>query len=133
MGIFDIFKKKKEELPEEAQKWNKMWDLWTEEEIESPYKELMTYQSEINNGGHAQYFDNVANVSNLKQEMKELKKLLSPKLIDNLDKAYKANLILEKEDNEEAEAILEECDNTYYDNEEEINELLKERASKIDL
>lgn len=31
MGLFDIFKKKKEvELTEEQLKWNKMWELWTE-------------------------------------------------------------------------------------------------------
>ena len=55
MGLFDLFKKKKVELTEEQLKWNKMWDLWTDGEAESPYAELMTYQSEINNGGHGQY------------------------------------------------------------------------------
>ncbi len=47
MGLFDIFKKKKVELTEEQQKWNKMWELWTEENVESPYSELMTYQRNI--------------------------------------------------------------------------------------
>ena len=132
MGILDIFKKK-EEIPEEAQKWNKMWDLWTEEQIESPYKELMTYQSEINNGGHSQYFCNIESISNIEDELKKIKSILPQNLIDNLNKAYKANQILENEENEEAETIIEECDNTFYENENLINDLLNERASKIEL
>ena len=132
MGILDIFKKK-EEIPEEVQKWNKMWDLWTEEQIESPYKELMTYQSEINNGGHSQYFCNIDSIINIEDELKELKSILPQNLIDNLNKAYKANQILENEENEEAETIIEECDNTFYENENLINDLLNERASKIEL
>lgn len=132
MDILDIFKKK-EEIPEEAKKWNKMWDLWTEEQIESPYKELMTYQSEINNGGHSQYFCNIESISNIEDELKKLKSILPQNLIDNLNKAYKANQILENEENEEAETIIEECDNIFYENENLINDLLNERASKIEL
>ena len=132
MCILDIFKKK-EEIPEEAEKWNKMWDLWTEEQIESPYKELMTYQSEINNGGHSQYFCNIEIISNIEDELKKIKSILPQNLIDNLNKAYKANQILENEENEEAETIIEECDNTFYENENLINDLLNERASKIEL
>ena len=40
----------------EGQKWDKMLDLWVEGAAESPYAELMTYQAEVNNGGHDQYF-----------------------------------------------------------------------------
>ena len=132
MCILDIFKKK-EEIPEEAEKWNKMWDLWTEEQIESPYKELMTYQSEINNGGHSQYFCNIESISNIEDELKKIKSILPQNLIDNLNKAYKANQILENEENEETETIIEECDNIFYENENLINDLLNERASKIEL
>ena len=67
MSFFDLFKKKKKEQPTEELKWNKMWDLWAEEKASSPYAELMTYESEINNGGHMQFFDNVSNTSNLPQ------------------------------------------------------------------
>ena len=119
MCILDIFKKK-EEIPEEAEKWNKMWDLWTEEQIESPYKELMTYQSEINNGGHSQYFCNIESIINIEDELKELKSILPQNLIDNLNKAYKANQILENEENEEAETIIEESDNTFNEYENAI-------------
>ena len=69
MGLFDFFKKKKVELTEEQLKWNKMWELWAEEKVASPYSELMTYQSEINNGGHSQYFTNIKNVSDIQKEV----------------------------------------------------------------
>ncbi len=134
MGLFNIFKKKKVELTEEQQKWNKMWELWTEEKVESPYAELMTYQSEINNGGHDQYFLNVGNTGNIEKEISALESILSKKLATNLKKAYKAYLVLEeKEDDEKAEEILEQCDDVFYENEEEINNLLEEYASKIEL
>ncbi len=134
MGLFDIFKKKKVELTEEQSKWNKMWELWTEEKVDSPYAELMTYQSEINNGGHDQYFTNVENTSDLNKEISALEQILSAELKNNLNKAYKAYLILEKkEEDEEAEETLEQCDDVFYENEEEINRLLEEYACKIEL
>ena len=134
MGLFDIFKKKKVELTEEQLKWNKMWELWTEEKVDSPYAELMTYQSEINNGGHDQYFTNVENTGDLQKELTTLEKILSSKLKANLKKANKAYLVLEeKEDDEKAEETLEQCDYVFYENEEEINRLLEEYACQIEL
>ncbi len=59
MGVFGFFKKRKSELSREQKKWNKMWDLWAENRADTPYAEVMTYQSEVNNGGHDQYFLNV--------------------------------------------------------------------------
>ena len=133
MGLFDIFKKKKVELTDEQLKWNKIWELWTEEKADSPYAELMTYQSEINNGGHSQYFCNVDNVSDLQKEMSALEKILTSHLHKNLQKAYKAYLILEEnEDDEKAEEILEQCDDNFYENEEQINLILQEYANKLE-
>ena len=134
MGLFDIFKKKKVGLTEEQLKWNKMWELWTEEKVESPYAELMTYQSEINNGGHSQYFTNVENTGDIQKDMSAVETILSKKMSTNLKKAYKAYLVLEeKEEDEKAEEILEECDNVFYELEEEINHVLEEYASKVKL
>lgn len=131
MGLFDIFRKKKELTPQEL-RWNKMWDLWADGKIASPYAELMTYQSEINNGGHDQYFINVDNNGNLKKEMSELKRILSPRLRNNLNDAYSAFLALEKsEDDETAEEVLNKCDDVFFKNEEEINRILKEHSLKI--
>ena len=133
MGLFDIFKKKKVDLTEEQLKWNKMWELWTEEKTKSPYTELMTYQSEINNGGHSQYFCNVDNISDLKKEMSALEEILTPLLRENLQKAYKADLILEEKEDEEAEEILDQCDDVFYENEEQINRILQEYANTLEI
>lgn len=134
MGLLDVFKKKKVKLTKEQLKWNKMWELWTEERVKSPYAELMTYQSEINNGGHSQYFCNVENVSDLQKEMSELQIILTPILSENLKKAYKAYLILEEnEEDENAEEILEQCDDIVYENEEQINHLLEEYANELEI
>ena len=134
MGLFDIFKKKKVELTEAQLKWNKMWELWTEEKTKSPYNELMTYQSEINNGGHSHYFCTVDNVSDLKKEMSALEEILTPLLRANLQKAYEAYWILEeKEDDEKAEEILEQCDDVFYENEEQINHILQEYANTLEI
>ncbi len=134
MGLFDFLKKKEVQLTDEQKKWNKMWELWTEGEVDSPYAELMTYQSEINNGGHDQYFLNVENTGDLQKEMSVLETVLSAKLKNNLQKAYKAYLVLEeKEDDEKAEEIMEECDDVFYENEEEINHILEEYSDKIEL
>ncbi|MBQ7116895.1 MAG: DUF4375 domain-containing protein [Clostridia bacterium] len=127
MGLFDMFRKKKTELTEEQLRWNKMWDLWTEGETESPYTELMTYQSEINNGGHDQYFLNIGNTGDLQKEMSALGQLLSPELKENLRKAYEAYIALEEnEEDEKAAENLEKCDNVFYEKEEEINNILED-------
>ena len=134
MGLFDFLKKKEVQLTDEQKKWNKMWELWSEGEADSPYAELMTYQSEINNGGHDQYFLNVENTGDLQKEMSVLESVLSAKLKNNLQKAYNAYLVLEeKEDDEKAEEIMEECDDVFYENEEEINHMLEQYSAKIEL
>lgn len=133
MGLFS-FLKKKEKLTEEQQKWNKLWDLWEKGQAESPCAELMTYQSEINNGGHSQYFFNVSNTGDLQKEMAALEAVLSKKHNENLKKAYKAYLLLEEsEEDERAEEILDQCDDVFYENEEEINRTLEMCAANIDL
>ena len=134
LWVYLIYLRKKTELTEEQLKWNKMWDLWTEGEAESPYAELMTYQGEINNGGHSQYFFNIENNDDLGKEMSALENILSNKLIDNLHKAYKAHLILEEnEDDEKAEEIMEQCDALFFEHEEEINSKLQAYADTIQL
>ena len=92
----------------------------------------MTYQSEVNNGGHDQYFLNVGNTGDLQKEMASLETVLSEKLQGNLREAYQAYLALtEKESDEKAEAALEQCDDVFFENEEEINRALKEYADRM--
>ncbi len=134
MGVFSFFKKSKVELTDEQKKWNKMWDLWAEGRTDSPYSELMTYQSEINNGGHDQYFLNIENSGNLQKEMAVLKTVLPAKLRDNLQNAYDAYLKLTNEESDEqAGTILSQYDDEFYKVEEDINRILREYASQIEL
>ena len=134
MGVFDFFKKRKSELSHEQKKWNKMWDLWAENRADTPYAEVMTYQSEVNNGGHDQYFFNVEQTGDLQAEISILENVLPEELRSNLLTAYDAyQMLADKESDEEWEAILEGCDNVFFKNEEEINRILKEYASKIEL
>ena len=131
MGLVDLFKKAKQNCPTRRKKWNKMWELWTENHAETPYAELMTYQSEINNGGHDQYFFNVENTGDLQKEMAALGTVLSEKLQRNLLDAYR--IWTDSASDEKAEATLEQCYNIFYKNEEEINCILKEYAASMEL
>ena len=133
MSLFNFFRKKKVDLTEDQRKWNKMWELWAEEQADAPYAQLMTYQSEINNGGHDQYFTNVENIADLQNEISVLETILPVIHRDNLRKAYKAYLVLKEKDDEEAEKVLEQCDDAFYENETELNCILEEYAQKIEL
>ena len=128
--LSDFFKrKKKDELPEEALKWNKMWDLWADEKAASPYAEIMTYESEVNNGGHMQFFDNVSSTSDLTKTLSELYSVLDDVLKTNLENAY--NAFLNEETDEEIDEIIDRCDSIFYENEEKIEKLLKEYAKTM--
>ena len=134
MGVFGFFKKNKSELTDEQKKWNIMWDLWVEGRADSPYAELMTYQSEVGNGGHDQYFFNIENIGDLQKEMAVLDTVLPTKLRENLQNAYGAYLKLTNEESDEqAGTILSQYDNEFYEAEEEINRILREYASQIEL
>ena len=131
--MFDFIKRRKTrvELTDSQLKWNKMWDLWSEGKVESPIGELMTYQSEINNGGHSQYFFNTENTDDLQMNLVNVLSILPKELKDNLENAYKAYMVLEKnEDNEEAEEILEKCDDVFYENEQKIIQILEQYSAK---
>lgn len=132
MGLFDAFKKKKVELSDAQKRWNKMWNLWALGQVDSPYAELMTYQSEINNGGHDQYFVNVENISDLRKKIAVLETILPETLQHNLQIAYQAYLeSSEKGLDQATDVILEKCDDVYFENEEQINRLLNAYAEKI--
>lgn len=136
MSIFDLLKPKKkiQQLTAAELRWNHIWDLWTEGKATSPYAELMTYESEVNNGGHSQFFCNVSNTEDLQQVMNELRSVLSEELRQNLEKAYQADLRLEEnEEDEEAEMILESCDDVFYEREKEILQILEQYAGAVDL
>ena len=131
MGLFSFFKKKnapiKETeiaLPPEAMKWNKMWDMWAHGKIESSYGDLMTYQSEVNNGGHSQFFINVDNVDDVDKVVKAVLSVLPEPLYSNLEAAFSAYKKYNDTDDDKMEEILDDCDSVFYENEYHINEIL---------
>lgn len=134
MKFSHFFRKLKSTLTGQQLRWNKMWELWAEGNAESPYAELMTYQSEINNGGHDQYFTNVENTGDLQQELSALAQVLPAKLNRNLQEAYQAYLRLEANNEDEAaEELLEQCDEVFYESECEINRILEDYAELMEV
>lgn len=153
MGFFDFFKRlkdrkdkntitvarrnseKKRELTPEELLINKMWDLWAEEKLPSPVADLMLYQAEVNNGGHDQFFfnlDNSLDDNALAKTMAALRSVLTGGLLDNLERAYAA--FKSYDDDEDGTAKIEdECDDYYYDHEDEINLLLEKMWADIDI
>ena len=129
MGLLDLFKKK-ETLTEE-QKLNKLWDLWAEGKAEAPCAALMTYQSEVNNGGHSQYFFNVANTGDLKAEVDMILPLLPDVLRDNLKRACDAFAAQEEIDDDVNDDLFSECDDVFYENEQPLIELIQGFANEL--
>lgn len=130
--IFDFLKRKKKSsvnetaLSEKDIKWNKMWELWANGEIESPYAELMEYHSEINNGGHSQYFSLITDNGDVESAISALSEILPQALTENIREAYQAHLILEQNDSDEnAESTMRKCDGVFFENEHLITEILE--------
>ena len=121
------------QLNEAERKWNLMWDLWVKGESESPYTELMSYESEINNGGHSQYFFNTADCGNLKRDVDILLSVLPESLNENLKKAYDAFSSMEDIADDSCDELLDECDQIFYENESQLMELLQKYADSLSL
>ena len=131
MGFFDIFKKKKAVLSTED-KLDKMWELWADGKLDLPCAKLMTYESEVNNGGHSQYFFNVANNGNLAEEVEAVLAMLPEPLRENLARGYAAFSAQEDiSDDDENEELFEECDDMFYEQEQLIIDILYEAAKSF--
>ena len=128
MGLFDIFKKKEKPLTAE-EKWNRMWELWEIGDLQSPIKNLMTYESEVNNGGHSQYFFNIANCGNLAMEVEIVLSILPEPLRENLNRAYTAFASQKDICDEDNDQLLEECDDVFYEHEQLIIDIIQEAAN----
>lgn len=103
-----------------TEKWNDLWDMWTKGKVESPYKELMLYSSEVNNGGHSQYFDCIEG----ENEIETLETILPNKFRKNLRKAYQICKNIDEYDRECANNVINECDMYFYKNEKQIDKLI---------
>lgn len=134
LDIFKIFKRRKAKsqdgglVGEDAERYNRMWDRWAEGKIGSPLAELMTYQAEVNNGGHDQFFHNMNVRGVLQKTLAELNKILPSNHKRNLKLAYDTYKKY-GDDYEKSEPILDKCDDFFYENEESINQIL-ENCSK---
>lgn len=112
------------QLTEKERKWNMMWDKWMEGTIESPYAELIEYDEEINNGGHYQYFFNVAVLGGSPESIEMIIELLPAPLNDNLKKAFDAFSSQEDDCDDSNFDLFQECDEFFYENETLLLEAL---------
>ena len=132
MGIFDIFKKKTATLTTD-QKLDKMWELWAEDQLDLPCAKLMKYESEVNNGGHSQYFFNVANCGDLGKEVEDVLSMLPEPLRGNLKRGYDAFAAQEDIADDDNEDLFEECDDVFYEHEQRIIDIIYEAAKTFTL
>ena len=90
-------------------------------------------ESEVNNGGHDQYFSNIESSEKMQKQMATLETVLPAELQSNLRHARSAfQSLSEKEEDEEAEAALERCDEIFREREDEINSILNAYAAALD-
>lgn len=131
-----LFKKK---LPKSAKQWNKIWELWSNFELDNPVKDLMTYISEINNGGHLQFFENLENnEEDITIVLNNIKSFLPNELIENLDNAYSTHKSLNTSIETIDDYVAVEMENHFgkYDDillnqEELINSIIQTEADKL--
>ena len=130
MGIFDIFKKKKE-APTAEENLDRLWELWEMGDLKDPCAVLMTYESEVNNGGHSQYFFNIANNGDLAAEVEAVLSLLPEPLRKNLNRGYAAFAAQADISDDDNEDLFEECDAVFYENEHLLIDILQETANRL--
>lgn len=116
---------------ESQRKWNLLWDMWMEGTVQSPYAELMEYESEVNNGGHSQYFFNVANCGDLKAAVRVVLEILPNPLHDNLKRGYDAFAAQDDICDDDNEELFEECDDVFYENEDVLIAVLQAYADSL--
>ena len=130
MSIFDLFKRKKETLTTE-EKLDRMWELWEIGGLKDPCAKLMTYESEVNNGGHSQYFYNIANCGDLAAEVEAVLSMLPEPLRENFNRGYTAFAAQEDISDDDNEELFEECDDVFYEHEQLLIDILYESAKSL--
>ena len=138
MGFFKkLFQKKSD--GDGNDKWNAMWELWEAGEIPSPYNELLTYDSDLQNGGHLQFFLNRAlRRENIFAVMAALRETLPAGHADNAAQTYRQYCMLgidTDNDGEIMQALDDDplCvfDEWYFDHEEELLDVLEAYANSL--
>lgn len=123
---------------EAGEGWNKMIDLWSDSKLNDPIKDVITYDAEVQNGGHLQFFENCQD--EMDELMSSLKKQLPKEMYKNLEDAYELykqkDLTIETVDDYVEEAQLgdfDKFDYFYYENEKKIYQIMQEYAFTLDL
>lgn len=116
------FKKKylRYNFEEQDDKWNKMWDLYSKNNLKRNHYILCDYYSGVNGEGHFGFFFN--NEDNLKEYINVLKKILPNRMKEYLIKAY--DLYLNDEE-------FTEADKYFFEHEYEIMDLLEDYSNMI--
>ena len=131
MRIFDIFKKKTATLTTD-EKLDKMWELWGKNKLDLPCAKLMKYESEVDNGGHSQYFYNVANCTDLAVEVEAVLSMLPEPLRENLARGYAAFSEQDDISDDVNDELFEECDDVFYEHEQLIIDIIYETAKNFE-
>lgn len=119
----------------DEKKWNKLYDLFSDDLLPSPYAELIAYEGETFHNGHMAFFCSHTVLGDLSQVMPPLLSVLRGGLKENLERAYRAfseyDALRMEED--ALEAILDECDAVFREGKEEVTGILREYARTIKL
>lgn len=129
--MFNIFSKKKKpvELTDEEKSLNKLWELYGSGELDDIGHGiycLCEYDSGVNGEGHSGFFYNSDNCDTLNDLIGTLKTVLPKSHCLNLMAAYEAY----ETDNEDD--VCEKADDFFYDNEEDILEILQSFADNLE-
>lgn len=123
----------------EDDKWNAMWVRWEEGGIPSPYNELLTYDDEMQSGGHLQFFLNrTLRHENIFAVMAALREVLPAGHADNVAQAYRQFCMLDidtERDGDIMQALdddpLAVFDAWYSQHEEELLDVLEAYANSL--
>lgn len=94
---------------------------------------LMRYESEVNNGGHSQYFFNVANCGDLSAEIEAVLSMLPEPLRKNLARGYTAFAAQADISDDVNDELFDECDDVFYEYEQLMIDIIYEAAKNFAL
>lgn len=127
--IIHNFKPHSSKIIADPNKWNYMIDLWVDNKLDNPIQHLITYDSEVNNGGHLQFFENCH--EELPEIIPLIKTYLSKNMAKNLQDAYDLYLNLNPNTysidtfvDVAREDHFDKFDNYYYEHDKEVNQVL---------
>ena len=122
-----------EQETELERKWYEMWKLWMNDRLESPYQEILTYENEVRNGSHLQYFKWIQEHEDFEKTIDTVSLSLEGTVLAPIfNKACTAYLEL-KQDEEKAKQMLESCDASFEDEADNIEKYLETIASGIQI